>query len=136
MLSLKVKSLLSELEPKFIWQHLPVIPHINSETNPPCSLHAPTHYHCCLKLSEIVSWHKLRYYSVNMLQHWVGERGLIYFYKMDHSRISKDFSRNWLGLNNLCEIQACSQNFKEVPQNYTEVFNVEDVTSSDVMRRN
>ena len=31
-------------------------------------------------------------------------RGLIYFCKVDHSRIFIIFSRNWLGLNNLCEI--------------------------------
>ena len=31
-------------------------------------------------------------------------RALIYFCKVDHSRISINFSRNWLGLNNLCEI--------------------------------
>ena len=31
-------------------------------------------------------------------------RGLIYFYIVDYSRISRNFSRNWLGLNNLCEI--------------------------------
>ena len=43
-------------------------------------------------------------YSANILQHWVGGRGLIYFCKVDHSRIFINFSRNWLGLNNLCEI--------------------------------
>ena len=43
-------------------------------------------------------------YSANILQHWLGLRGLIYFRKVDHSRISRYFSRNWVGLNNLCEI--------------------------------
>ena len=43
-------------------------------------------------------------YSASILQHWVGGRGLIYFCKVDHSRIFINFSRNWLGLNNLCEI--------------------------------
>ena len=63
------------------------------------------HYQCCLQVSETVSWHKLRCcYSANILQHWVGGRGLIYFCKVDHSRIFMNFSRNWLGLNNLCEI--------------------------------
>ena len=63
------------------------------------------HYQCCLQISETVSWHKLRrcYFS-SMLQHWAGERDLIYFWKVDHSRIFLNFSRNWLGLNNLCEI--------------------------------
>ena len=40
-------------------------------------------------------------YSSNMLQHWVGGKVLIYFCKVDHSRIFINFSRNWLGLNNL-----------------------------------
>ena len=35
---------------------------------------------------------------------FVGGRGLIYLCKVDHSRIFIHFSRNWLGLNNLCEI--------------------------------
>ena len=61
------------------------------------------HYQCCLQVLSIwVSWHKLQScYSSNMLQHWVGGRGLIYFCKVDHSRIFAIFSRNWLGLNNL-----------------------------------
>ena len=63
------------------------------------------HYQCFLQVSETVSWHKLRCcYSTNILQHWVGGRGLIYFCKVDYSRISRNFSRNWVGLNNLCEI--------------------------------
>ena len=67
------------------------------------------HYQCCLQVSETVSWHKLRScYSSRMLQHWVGGRGLIYSCKVDHS---KTFSRNWLGLNNSCEI--LSQNLKK-----------------------
>ena len=62
------------------------------------------HYQWCLQVSETVSWHKFwRCYSANILQHWVGGSGLIYFWKVDHSRVSRDFSRNWLGLNNLCE---------------------------------
>ena len=53
------------------------------------------HYQCCLQVSETVSWHKFRYcYSANILQHWIGGRGLIYFCKVDHSRISRNFSRN------------------------------------------
>ena len=63
------------------------------------------HSQCCLQVSETVSWHKLRCcYSANMLQDWVGGRGLIYFWKVDHSRIFIHFSRNWLGASNLCEI--------------------------------
>ena len=53
------------------------------------------HYQCCLQVYETVSLHKLWCcYSANMLQHWVGGRGLIYFCKMDYSRISINFSRN------------------------------------------
>ena len=63
------------------------------------------HYQRCLQVSETVCWHKLRCcYSTNMLQHWAGGRDLIYFCEVDHSRISINVSRNWLGLNNLCEI--------------------------------
>ena len=63
------------------------------------------HYQCCFQVSETVSWQKLRCrYSANILQHWVGGRGLIYFCKVGHSRIFINFSRNWLGLNSLCEI--------------------------------
>ena len=55
------------------------------------------HYQCCLQVSETVSWQKIRCcYSSNMLQHWVRGRGLIYFYRVDHLRISTNFSRNWL----------------------------------------
>ena len=51
------------------------------------------------------SWHKLQCcYSSNILQHWVWGRALIYFCNVDYSRISIYSSRNWLGLNNLCEI--------------------------------
>ena len=31
---------------------------------------------------------------------------------------------------------GCSQNLKEVPQNFTEVFNIDDVTANDVIQRN
>ena len=38
------------------------------------------------------SWYKLRCcYSSNMLKHWVGGRGMIYFCKVDHFRISENF---------------------------------------------
>ena len=32
-------------------------------------------------------------------------------------------------------IQGRSQNLKEVPQNFTEVFNIDDVTANDVIQR-
>ena len=32
--------------------------------------------------------------------------------------------------------QGCSQNLKEVPQNFTEVFNIDDVAANDVIQRN
>ena len=38
------------------------------------------------------SWYKLRCcYSSNMLKRWVGGRGMIYFCKVDHFRISENF---------------------------------------------
>ena len=50
------------------------------------------YYQCCLQVSETVSRHKLWCcYSANMLQYWVGGRDLIYFCKVDHSRISINF---------------------------------------------
>ena len=43
-------------------------------------------------LSETVSRHKRWCYCIfNLLQHWVEERGLIYFCKVDHSRITRNF---------------------------------------------
>ena len=63
------------------------------------------HDQCYLHVSETVSSHNLQCcYSANMLQYWIGGRSLIYFCKVDHSRISINYSRNWLRLNNLCEI--------------------------------
>ena len=32
--------------------------------------------------------------------------------------------------------QGCCQNLKEVPLNFTEVFNIDDVTANDVIQRN
>ena len=71
------------------------------------------HYQCCLQISETVSWHKLRCcYPANILQHWVGGRSLIYFCKVEHSRISRNFSSNWVDLNNL--IGILSQNLRKL----------------------
>ena len=71
------------------------------------------HYQCCLQVSETGSWHKLRRcYSSSVLQYWVGARWQFYFWKVDHSRISINFSRNCLGLNNLCQI--LSQNLRKL----------------------
>ena len=33
-------------------------------------------------------------------------------------------------------IQGRSQSLKEVPQNFTEVFNIDDVTANEVIKRN
>ena len=33
-------------------------------------------------------------------------------------------------------MQGCSQNLKEVPQNFTEISNVDDVTANDIIQRN
>ena len=41
-----------------------------------------------------------------------GTKGLIYFCKVNHSRIYRNFSRNWVGLNNLHEI--LSQNLRKL----------------------
>ena len=63
------------------------------------------HCQCCFQVFETVPWHKLPCcYSSNILQHWVGGRDLIYSCKLDQPRIFINFSMNWLGLINLCEI--------------------------------
>ena len=63
------------------------ISHVNSETNPP-----PAHYQYCLQVSETVCCRKLRFcYFTNMLQQWLRRRDLIYFCKVDHSRIFINF---------------------------------------------
>ena len=60
------------------------------------------HYQFCLQVCETASWPKLQCcYSSNMPQHWLWGMDPIYFCKVDHSRISIKFLRNWLGLNNL-----------------------------------
>ena len=62
------------------------------------------HYQCCLQVTVTGSCHELLCCCTsNMLQHWAWGRGLICFCKVGHSRISINFSRDWLGLNNLCE---------------------------------
>ena len=41
-------------------------------------------YQCYLQVSETVSWHKLQcFYFSNMMQRWVGGKGLIYLSKAD-----------------------------------------------------
>ena len=35
-----------------------------------------------------------------------------------------------------CSLQGRGQNLKVIPQNFTEVFNVDDVTANDVIQRN
>ena len=83
-----------------VFRNASTIPHTNFETISP----SPRYQHC-VQVSDTVSWYKLRCcYSSNILHHWKGGRGLIYFCKVDHSRISRKYSRNWVGLNNLCEI--------------------------------
>ena len=76
------------------------------------------------------------------------KRGLIYFCKAGYSRIFINFSRNWLGLNNLCEIsrinfyvtteynnpRSTPNIFKEIPCNiqicnaFNVIFNQGNVT--------
>ena len=36
----------------------------------------------------------------------------------------------------LCQRQGCSLNLKKAPQNFTEVFNIDDVTANDIIQRN
>ena len=92
------------------WSHTPWFyntPHKFWDQSP------SSHFQYCLQVSETVTWHRLWCcYSANILQDWVEWRGLIYFCKVNHYRISRIFSRNWLGLNNLCEI--LSQNLRKL----------------------
>ena len=62
-------------------------------------------FNVVLQVCETLSWQKLSCcYSSNIPQYWVGWRDLIYFFNVDHFKVSINFSRNWLGLNSLCEI--------------------------------
>ena len=77
---------------------------MKSETIPPSP-----NYQCSLQVSEIFSCRKLPCcHSFNILPHWVGGSCLIYLCKVNHFRISMCFSRNWLGLNDLCQILQIS----------------------------
>ena len=58
-------------------------------------------YQCCFQVSESVYGTS---FGVATLQYFVEGRGLIYFCKVEHSRISKTFYRCWICLNNLSEI--------------------------------
>ena len=87
------------LESSIVALRRPTIPHINSETNPspPWSMLFPIIWDSFLAKALVLL---LFPYPETLSR----GRGLIYFCKVDHSRISINFSRNWLGLNNLCEI--------------------------------
>ena len=51
------------------------------------------HYQCCLQVFGTVCCCKFWLcFSSNILQHWTGRRSLVYFCKVDHSRISMIFS--------------------------------------------
>ena len=53
------------------------------------------HYQCCLQVFGTVWCCKLWYcFSFNILQNWLKGRGMLYFCKVDHSRISIAFFRN------------------------------------------
>ena len=100
--NLKLKKMPGFSKPSFIFHSFfSTIPHINSESSAP----PPVSVLFASKVSETVSWQKLWCcYCSNILQHCVWRTDLICFWKVDHSRISINFSRNLLGLNNLCEV--------------------------------
>ena len=77
----------------------PTIPHTNSETNPPppWSLLFASVWDSFLAQATVLLLYQ---YAATLSR----GKGHDYFCKVDHSRISINFSRNWLGLNNLCEI--------------------------------
>ena len=69
---------------------LPTLPHISSETFPPF----PIINVVCKYLRQFLGTSLGVSYSANIQLHGVGGRGLIYFCKVDHPRIFKNFSRN------------------------------------------
>ena len=76
---------------------LSTISHINSETNPP----PPIINVVCKYLRQFLGTS----IGVATLPIYCNtERGQIYFCKVNHSKIFRNFSRNWVGLNNLCDI--------------------------------
>ena len=77
----------------------PSIPRINSETNPlhPFSMLFASIWDSFLAQASVLL---LCQYTATLSR----GRGLIYFCKVDHSRISRKFFRNCVGLNNLYEI--------------------------------
>ena len=104
-MSLKLNKCQVFPNPLLLFIYFLTVPHINSETIPNSPL-----YQCCLLLSETVSQIKLWCcYSSSLLQHWVrgegeGGGGPDLFLQSKPFQNSRNFSRNWLGLNNLCEI--------------------------------
>ena len=64
------------------------------------------------------------------ISHWT----FTCFSKNDHT--FPQFFSKLISIGCLSLIQGRSQNLKEVPQSFTEVFYVDDVNSSDIMRRN
>ena len=100
------------------------IPHINSETNPP----SPIINVVCKYLRQFLATSSgvgalLIYYNnvvCKYLRQFLGTsfgvatlpincnnelgESLIHFCKVENSRIFRNFSRNWVGLNNLCGI--------------------------------
>ena len=75
------------------------ITHINSETNPPLLL-----IRCFARIWDSFLAQALAFPLWQYATTLIRGRGLIFLCKVDHSKISRNFFRNWIGLNNLCEI--------------------------------
>ena len=91
------------------------IPHINSKTNlsHPLSMFAASIWDSWLAQASVLL---LFQYAAALSN----GGGLIFFCKNDHSRISRFFSGNWFGLNNLCEI--LSWNLMKLVKKYWQLF--------------
>ena len=79
---------------------LSTIPHINSETNP---LTLMINVVCKYLRQFLCTSFGVATLPICCNIKWWG-RWLIYYCKVEHPRIFRNFSRNCLGLNNLCEI--------------------------------
>ena len=95
----------------FLFIFFKTIPYINSETNPP----SPIFNVVCKYLIQFLG---TSFSSATLPICCNIGKGLIYFCKVDHSRISRNFSGNWLGPNTLYEILWACNFIKKNLQNW------------------
>ena len=152
---------LSTKLPTYFYELIPPI--INSHRNPGCyrALYYRTDlFRNSFLLFIITEWNKLDPDIRNLDSHemfckkllnfiWPSEKSIFNIYYPKGSKLlnrlglgfsylrEHEFRHNFADTANpLCLCQGHIQNLKEVPQNFTEVFNIDDVADDDVMQRN